>query len=195
MAGNHGLEVEVTALVELRNYENIVKVFDVFMGVDGKLHLVMELCDGDLANHMCSEDNHGPLSLFDIAQQAATGLDVLHSHSPTIIHRDIKPQNILIKRNSSTHKLLVKITDFGISRHAEADIAFTDNLFGTAVYSAPEHFASMDGVGMKDGKKCISSQYSVVCVHGNTDNIIPYSNRDQRRCITVGWTVTRRIAG
>ena len=166
------LESEVMTLVELRAYDNIVKVFDIFMGVDDQLHLVMELCDGDLAGHMSSQDNHEPLSLFNMAQQAAKGLDVLHSHSPPIIHRDIKPQNILISRDHSTNELVVKLADFGISRNVEThDITastanaqpaiLTDVIRGTQPYWAPEYCAALDGVGMKDGKNCFNASVDI----------------------------------
>ena len=155
------LKSEVMTLVELRSNENIVKVFDMFMGVDNQLHLVMELCDGDLADHMCSEDNHEMLSLLDIAQQVANGLDALHSHKPTIVHRDMKPPNILIKRKSVTHKLVAKIADFGISRRAEAGCVLTDNLVGTPPYTAPESFLSNDGIGLKDGKNPVSASEDI----------------------------------
>ena len=77
-----------------------------------------------------------PLALFILYQVA---LGVHHAHTKKVIHRDIKPHNILL---SSTGD--VKIVDFGIARKINADEAITENgtVVGTPAYMSPEQFSS-----------------------------------------------------
>ena len=79
----------------------------------------MELCDMDLEGFMKEELNRALDKLFNIAQQAARGIYILHDHDPPIVHRDIKPQNILIKCDGVTSEITIKIADFGISSSAD----------------------------------------------------------------------------
>jgi serine/threonine protein kinase len=70
-----------------------------------------------------------------ITLEIAKGLEYLHSQK--IIHRDIKPQNILIKKENNEFK--VKLSDFGISKKKENQTSsFTLNAFGTLIYMSPE---------------------------------------------------------
>ena len=95
------------------SHPNIVEVYDVGEE-DGQYYIVMEYIEGKTLKQLINK--RGALTLpevIDIMTQLTDGL--AHAHEAYIIHRDIKPQNIMILDNG-----LVKITDFGIARGAKA---------------------------------------------------------------------------
>lgn len=116
----------------LSTHPNIVSIFDV--GEDGDLHyIVMEQVEGrNLKDLIRSE---APLSVdraFAIGQAIASALAFAHQRG--LIHRDIKPQNILVAPDGD-----VKVTDFGIARSSTAtQTTRTGIVLGTAHYIAPE---------------------------------------------------------
>lgn len=107
-------------------------------------YFVMEYVrGGDLWEYWKSFESQGKImptiEALDIMKQITMGLDVLHTNKPKIIHRDIKPQNLLMKIEDG--KPLIKITDFGLANAKDSDSSF-DNLSvaGTPLYMAPECF-------------------------------------------------------
>lgn len=115
------------------SHPNIVSVYDV--GQEEDVHyIVMEYVEGQNLNEIIKE--RAPLQVDEavrIASQIADALD--HAHHNQIIHRDIKPHNILIGRNGR-----VKVTDFGIARAVtSATITQTGSVVGSVHYFSPEH--------------------------------------------------------
>ena len=114
------------------SHVNIVKVFD--YGEDQDVHyIVMEYIDGatlkERINRKAPFDDESTLGA---AVQIASGL--LHAHRNDVVHRDIKPQNILVN-----HEGVVKITDFGIARVAKtATMTSVDTSMGSVHYFSPE---------------------------------------------------------
>ena len=112
-------------------HPNIVNVFDV--GDDnGVYYIVMELIEGITLKEYISKK--GRLSVKEatsIAIQVSMGLEAAHSHG--IVHRDVKPQNIIISMDGK-----VKVTDFGIARAASSN-TISSNVMGSVHYSSPEH--------------------------------------------------------
>ena len=111
-------------------HPNIVNVFDV--GNDeGVYYIVMELIEGITLKDYISKK--GKLSIKEatsIAIQVSMGLEAAHSHG--IVHRDVKPQNIIISTDGK-----VKVTDFGIARAASSN-TISSNVMGSVHYSSPE---------------------------------------------------------
>ncbi len=111
-------------------HPNIVNVFDV--GEDqGINYIVMELVEGITLKEYISKK--GKLTVKEatsIAIQVAMGLEAAHNRN--IVHRDIKPQNIIISTDGK-----VKVTDFGIARAASSNTIST-NAMGSVHYSSPE---------------------------------------------------------
>lgn len=115
------------------SHPNIVSVYDV--GQEEDVHyIVMEYIEGQNLNEIIKE--RAPLQVEEsvrIASQIADALD--HAHHNQIIHRDIKPHNILIGRNGR-----VKVTDFGIARAVTSStITQTGSVVGSVHYFSPEH--------------------------------------------------------
>jgi serine/threonine-protein kinase len=117
--------------VAMMSHPNIVSVYDVSKN-DGLDYIVMELIDGiTLKQYM---DQRAPLSwreTLHFSIQIAKALE--HAHSRSIIHRDIKPHNVMILKDGS-----VKVADFGIARVASAQNTLTKEALGSVHYISPE---------------------------------------------------------
>ncbi|WP_264844660.1 Stk1 family PASTA domain-containing Ser/Thr kinase [Caldinitratiruptor microaerophilus] len=114
------------------SHPNVVSVYDV--GHQDDLHyIVMELVEGETLKHRIQ--THGPLPPDEAARITVGILDALaHAHGHRIVHRDIKPHNILLTRDGR-----VKVTDFGIARAVSHDtVTNTGSLLGSAHYFSPE---------------------------------------------------------
>ncbi|XVQ86085.1 protein kinase domain-containing protein [Microbispora siamensis] len=110
----------------------IAQVFD-YGETDGLAYLVMELVRGEPLSAILARNGVlGPDVTLDIVQQTARGLHA--AHRAGVIHRDVKPGNLLV-----TEAGQVKITDFGIARALEAaPLTATGTILGTAQYVSPE---------------------------------------------------------
>lgn len=116
------------------SHDNIVKMYDV--GSDnGKKYIVMEYIDGDTLKDIIIRQRRIPANLaVRYALRILAALD--HAHKNDIIHRDIKPQNILVDRNGE-----IKVTDFGIARlvnQGTGTISSTNVALGSVHYVSPE---------------------------------------------------------
>src|SRR5918992_1422142 len=119
------------------SHPHIVPVFDWGETGEGTYYIAMEyLSGGTLKDRITSEGAPQPRTVVEVALQIAEALEAAHERG--VIHRDIKPRNILI--TDSGH---VKVTDFGIARAAEATtISSLGDILGTAKYMSPEQAAS-----------------------------------------------------
>ncbi|MBO7761236.1 MAG: serine/threonine protein kinase, partial [Clostridia bacterium] len=114
------------------SHPNIVNVYDV-LEVSGEMYIIMEyVCGITLRDYL---NYHGHLSVKESANCANQILHALHAaHSRGIVHRDIKPGNILI-----TTEGRIKVTDFGIARLPDRDsFLMPDRTVGTVQYVSPE---------------------------------------------------------
>ncbi|MEV6329551.1 serine/threonine-protein kinase [Streptomyces sp. NPDC051909] len=116
------------------SHPHVVGVFD-FGTWDGKLFLVMELVSGDsLAGDRGRSVVLGPEQVATVAAHAAAGLAAAHRQG--VVHRDIKPGNLLMDADGT-----VKLADFGIARFVDdpsAGLTTTGQIVGTGLYLAPE---------------------------------------------------------
>ncbi len=112
------------------SHPNIVNVYDV--GEDEDLHyIVMELVEGITLKNFIEKKGHLEVKeATGIAIQIARGMEAAHDNH--IIHRDIKPQNIIISKEGK-----VKVTDFGIAK-ATTSNTITSNAMGSVYYISPE---------------------------------------------------------
>lgn len=111
-------------------HPNIVNVYDV--GEDNGIHyIVMELVEGiTLKKYIEKKARLSYKEAVSIAIQVSMGIEVAHNNH--IIHRDIKPQNIIISKDGK-----VKVTDFGIAKAATSN-TITSNVMGSVHYTSPE---------------------------------------------------------
>jgi eukaryotic-like serine/threonine-protein kinase len=115
------------------NHPNIVGVYD--SGSDDSTHwIVMEFVEGrTLADFLASGRKPGPMQAADIAGRIAEALSAAHAQG--VIHRDVKPGNVMVTRDG-----VVKVMDFGIARMTGSDATApqTSAVMGTASYLSPE---------------------------------------------------------
>lgn len=116
----------------LLSHPNVVQIYDV--GEEGEIHyIVMELITGKTLKGLIQEQ--GPLPAAEALRIAIEIAGAMaHAHSHRIVHRDIKPHNILIARDGR-----VKVADFGIARATTTDtVTHTGSIMGSAHYFSPE---------------------------------------------------------
>ena len=112
-------------------HPNVVNVYDV--GQDrGLYYMVMELVEGiTLKDYIEKKGRLSPKETVSISIQMVTGLQAAHNQH--IIHRDIKPQNIIISKDGK-----VKVTDFGIARATTSTQTISTSVMGSVHYTSPE---------------------------------------------------------
>ena len=142
---------EAQAIAAL-DHPNIVRAYDIDHETDGErdIHfLVMEFVDGRSIQEIVNDD--GPLSLTDAAdyfRQAALGLD--HAHRAGLVHRDVKPGNLLVDQSG-----VVKVLDLGLARFSEVaeeaplTVTHDERILGTADYLSPEQALDSHSVDLR----------------------------------------------
>lgn len=125
---------EAQALARL-NHPHIVTIYDSGV-VDGLFYFVMEYVDGMSLRELMAQERSSPSEVLRIIGQICEALQ--YAHDTGVVHRDIKPDNILLDKN-----VQVKIADFGVAKLAgdlRRDLTLTEPgaVMGTAYYMAPE---------------------------------------------------------
>lgn len=118
--------------VAMLSHPNIVNIYDVSVKEDLK-YIVMELVEGiTLKNYILKKGTLSYSEILSITEQILLALE--HAHQKGIVHRDIKPQNIMMLKNGS-----IKVADFGIAKLPNAEtVTMTDKAIGTVFYISPE---------------------------------------------------------
>ena len=120
------------------SHPNVVIVYDAGEAEDGRPYIVMEYVPGRTLGEL---GGVSPDEAVELAVQACRGL--AHAHAAGLVHRDVKPQNLLL-RNDGT----VKVADFGIARAAETTaLTQVGTVLGTAAYLSPEQALGEQALG------------------------------------------------
>ncbi|KAL4606620.1 hypothetical protein ACB092_09G116500 [Castanea dentata] len=115
------------------NHSNIIRLHDI-IEVPGKIHLVLEYCrGGDLSIYLQRHGRVPEATAKQFMLQLAAGLQILRDNN--LIHRDLKPQNLLLSTNDKNSTL--KIADFGFARSLQPR-GLAETLCGSPLYMAPE---------------------------------------------------------
>ncbi|XP_041024436.1 serine/threonine-protein kinase ATG1c isoform X1 [Juglans microcarpa x Juglans regia] len=115
------------------NHPNIIRLHDI-IEVPGKIHLVLEYCrGGDLSMYIQRQGRVPEATAKQFMQQLVAGLQILRENS--LIHRDLKPQNLLL--SASDNNSVLKIADFGFARSLQPR-GLAETLCGSPLYMAPE---------------------------------------------------------
>lgn len=149
-------EREANAVISL-SHPNIVQSFDAGTDENGVSYIVLEYVEGmTLKEYIKIRGSISPRDAINIANQVLDALG--HAHENGIIHRDVKPQNVMISGNS------VKLTDFGIARDASATtrtFAGT-NVIGSVHYISPEQARGDDVTAESDIYSCAVMIYEML---------------------------------
>lgn len=134
-------EARHTALL---NHPGVANVFD-YGEEDGSAYLVMELVPGDPLSTIIERDKRLPADrILNIIAQTARALAAAHAQG--LVHRDVKPGNLIITPDER-----VKVTDFGIARLADqVPLTATGQVMGTAQYLAPEQATGQQATASSD---------------------------------------------
>ena len=152
-------------------HPNVGQVYDVGMLDDGSPYMVMELQEGRSLAEVFDEMRLPIAALVDIARQLLAGLAA--AHAAGVIHRDIKPDNVMIVRDVKG-EVVVKLVDFGISKTVRADVESgttdEDIIIGSPDYMAPEQFRGADdrraNGPVRRGRAALRGHHRPVAVHG-----------------------------
>ena len=151
--------------VAMLSHPNIVQVFDVFVKSSGEhQYIVMELIDGiTLKDYISKKGRLNWKEAIGYTEQVLSALG--HAHEKGIIHRDVKPQNIMLLRSGS-----LKITDFGIAKIPNSEqLTLTDKAIGTVHYVSPEQASGKGNV------TTVSDIYSVgIMLYEMTAGKLPF---------------------
>jgi len=149
------------------SHPNIVTVYDV--GEEEDLsYIAMDYAEGESLNRYCQPDNLLPVAtVYQIIAEVA---DALHyAHQQNIVHRDIKPGNLIF--NADTQQL--KVTDFGIARIVDSSNTQTGEILGSPIYLSPELLKGEKATGATDIYSLGVSFYQLLTGHVpfNGDNV------------------------
>ncbi|GII01825.1 serine/threonine-protein kinase [Planobispora takensis] len=138
------------------DHPNIIPIYEADAASDGTLYIAMRYVDGPDLRRLFYDRGPLPISQVNrISAQVAAALDTSHAHD--LIHRDVKPANILIAGHTEGEH--VYLTDFGITKHRTSisGLTQTDQFIGTPRYMSPEQINKevIDG-------RC--DQYGLACV-------------------------------
>src|SRR5262245_50497095 len=126
-------EREAQAVAKLR-HENILEIFDYAAKADSEAYIITEFIDGLTLKQFVTDrpvafPEIGAMIILQVARALA------HAHAGGILHRDVKPENIMIRSDG-----VVKLMDFGISHMVDLErLTVTGQLLGSPAYMAPEH--------------------------------------------------------
>ena len=141
-------EAEIASEV---NHPNVVGLVDYGLASDSMLpYIAYELVDGQCLTHYIVTGSLPMAERIRLMAQASSALSTIHQAG--IVHRDFKPDNLLV-----TPDLVLKVSDFGVSRRAESDLTRADCTVGTPFYLAPESLRNQPVTAKAD-------QFSLGCV-------------------------------
>jgi eukaryotic-like serine/threonine-protein kinase len=128
-------EAKASAALE---HPNIGTIHEIAEAPDGRMFIVMGYYDGDTLRQRIQRGRFAANEAVEIARQVASGL--AHAHSRGIVHRDVKPNNILV-----TCEGVVKIIDFGLAKSRElSTVTRAGRVMGTVAYLSPEQARGED---------------------------------------------------
>ena len=143
------------ALLAALHHPNLVQVIDHFSapGPPPREYLVMECVAGETLDAWIGRSGRTPARVLPVALELCAVLDYLHSRTPPIIYRDLKPSNVMIEAAASGSGGRVKLIDFGIARFYKPGKQKDTTMMGTPGFAPPEQY----GRGQTDARSDLFS--------------------------------------
>jgi len=117
-------------------HPNVIKIYEYGISESEEIpYIIMEYMPGQPLNHYMRMYSFTNEQIISIVRQIAESLNAVHAHN--ILHRDIKPGNILM-----TEDIRLKLTDFGIAKVSNSNLTITKEILGSPAYMSPEAFDS-----------------------------------------------------
>jgi serine/threonine-protein kinase len=143
------------------SHRNIVAIYDI-LEEEKLVHLFMEYVNGPSLEKLLSE---GVLperaNLLNFFRQIASALD--YAHKIGIVHRDVKPSNLLVHFERATEEQVAKVTDFGVAKFISQQMTQAGSMMGTPNYMAPEQIEGAQITGQADQFALAGVAYEVLC--------------------------------
>jgi serine/threonine-protein kinase len=145
-------EARAAAAIE---HPHLVTLHDMGEEPDVGLYLVFEYLPGPTLRERIGE---GPVDMFVVAAMArALGDALTTAHEAGVIHRDVKPENVILSRYGA------KLTDFGIARLGDSTLTTAGSVLGTPAYSAPEALAAAEFGPASDQFSLAATVFEAIC--------------------------------
>ncbi|MFZ0590839.1 MAG: protein kinase [Bryobacteraceae bacterium] len=143
------------------SHRNIVTIYDI-LEEEKLVHLFMEYVNGPSLEKMLSENALPEKDvLIDFFRQIASALD--YAHKIGIVHRDVKPSNLLVHYEHATGERIAKVTDFGVAKFMSQQMTQAGSMMGTPNYMAPEQIEGSPITGQADQFALAAVVYEVLC--------------------------------
>ncbi len=143
------------------SHRNIVTIYDI-VEEEKLVHLFMEYVNGPSLEKMLSENALPEKEvLVDFFRQIASALD--YAHKIGIVHRDVKPSNLLVHYEHATGERIAKVTDFGVAKFMSQQMTQAGSMMGTPNYMAPEQIEGSPITGQADQFALAAVVYEVLC--------------------------------
>ncbi len=126
-------EAAVLRSLEHPDIPRFVASFKEGRGVGTRLYLAQELLDGETLLERISRSRLDEAEAWTLAEQVLQTLSALHRRTPALVHRDVKPANLILRPDGRT-----ALVDFGAARHLARDVTHGSTLVGTFGYMPPE---------------------------------------------------------
>ena len=157
--------------VKALKHHNIVSLLDGYKGNE-YFYIVMEYCDAGNLEEFIKKQNPDLSLRLKVMHDCSKEVCFMHRQSPPIIHRDIKPQNVLMKIERG--KYVAKLCDFGVSRALISENQPVHTDCGTPLYRAPELMMKKD-----DGKLHYSTEVDIFSLGLVYQVTLQYKNGDE----------------
>ncbi len=142
------------------SHRNIVTIYDI-LEEEKLVHLFMEFVNGPSLEKMLSERKlPSKEDVLEFFRQVANGLD--YAHRVGIIHRDVKPSNLMLHFEKGTSEQVAKITDFGVAKFVSQQMTQAGSMMGTPNYMAPEQIEGSQVSGQTDQFALAAVAYEVL---------------------------------
>jgi serine/threonine-protein kinase len=142
------------------SHRNIVTIYDI-VEEEKLVHLLMEYVNGPSLDKMLSERRlPEKAGMLEFLTQIAGALD--YAHKVGIIHRDVKPSNLMMHFDKGTGEQIAKITDFGVAKFVSQQMTQAGSMMGTPNYMAPEQIEGNPVSGQTDQFALAAVAYEIL---------------------------------